>query len=171
MQVNDHLKEFVSWTGGDPKWFRRLFYRELIKSHIPRNLRPLIARVRAKAQKPSKDQPWFTDDFRELAARSLSRYYPAKGKFPTVHARSMYEDARAKYYVQAMELHNKAGAAEGLEMELPYLDRDLLWFLMRIPGEALTPCGVHRGLLRQAMKGILPKEIRERRSKANFTHL
>jgi asparagine synthase (glutamine-hydrolysing) len=170
-QVNQHLSEFGKWIGGDPSWFRSIFFRELIKGHIPKTLRPLIAGVRGRMQKPSKDQPWFSDDFRALAARSLSRYYPAKGKFPTVHSRSMYEEARAKYYVQAMELHNKAGAAAGVEMELPYLDRDLLSFLMRIPGEALTPGGVHRGLLRQSMKGILPKEIVERRSKANYTHL
>jgi len=170
-QVNEHLSEFGKWIGGDPKWFRRIFYRELIKGHVPRRVRPLIAGIRAKMQKPSKDQPWFTDDFRRLAARSLARYYPAKGKFSTVHARSMYEDARAKYYVQAMELHNKAGAAAGMQMELPYLDRDLLSFLMRIPGEVLTPGGVHRGLLRHAMNGILPQEIRQRRSKANYTHL
>src|SRR5205085_9717943 len=108
---------------------------------------------------------WFMDEFRQLAASSTSGYYPPQTKFASLHARTMYQEVRAKYYVQAMELHNKAGAAAGMDMALPYLDRDLLWFLMSIPGEFLTEGGVHRGLLRKAMEGILPLEIRERRSK------
>ncbi len=170
-QVRAHLGEFGNWIDADPKWFRKYFYRDLVKTHIPRQLRPLIAMVRAKTQKISKDELWFTEQFRKLAAESLARYYPPKAKFASMHARGMYEDVRAKYYVQAMELHNKAGAAASVDMTLPVLDRDLLLFLMSIPGEVVTEHGVHRGLLRKAMHGILPAEIIERRTKANYTHL
>jgi len=81
----------------------------------------------------------------------------------------MYEEIRAKYYVQAMEWSNKTAAAVGIERETPFLDRDLLCFLMGIPGEVLTEDGVHRSLLRRAMKGILPQEIADRRTKADFS--
>ena len=59
----------------------------------------------------------------------------------------------------------------GLEMAFPFLDRDLLSFLMAIPGEVLTPNGIPKGLLRGAMDGVLPEAISLRRGKADFTHL
>src|SRR5262249_28105632 len=50
-------------------------------------------------------------------------------------------------------------------------DRDLLQYLIQIPGDQIAPNGVHRGLLRKAMRGILPEEIAHRRSKGNFTSI
>ena len=49
------------------------------------------------------------------------------------------------------------------------LDRDLLAFLMAIPGEMQNHEGVPRAILRQAMRGVLPERIRIRRSKGDFS--
>jgi asparagine synthase (glutamine-hydrolysing) len=59
----------------------------------------------------------------------------------------------------------------GLEVLHPFRDRDLLEFLMAIPGEVVNLDGVPKGLLREAMRGVLPEPIRNRRSKADFTAL
>jgi asparagine synthase (glutamine-hydrolysing) len=40
---------------------------------------------------------------------------------------------------------------------------------MAIPGEVVNQGGVPKGLLREAMRGILPEAIRNRRWKADFT--
>jgi asparagine synthase (glutamine-hydrolysing) len=68
-----------------------------------------------------------------------------------------------------MEWNNKVGAMHGLDMAFPFLDRDLIAFLMAIPGEALSRNGVHKGLLRDALQGVLPPSIASRTSKADFT--
>jgi asparagine synthase (glutamine-hydrolysing) len=68
-----------------------------------------------------------------------------------------------------MEWNNKVGAMHGLDMAFPFLDRDLIAFLMAIPGEALSRNGVHKGLLRDALQGVLPPAIASRASKADFT--
>jgi asparagine synthase (glutamine-hydrolysing) len=52
------------------------------------------------------------------------------------------------------------------EYRYPYLDRDLVDFLLRIPREQLVRPGRRRFLMRRALKGIVPVEILERRRKA-----
>jgi asparagine synthase (glutamine-hydrolysing) len=71
--------------------------------------------------------------------------------------------------VQCMEWNNKVGAMHGLDMAFPFLDRDLLAFMMATPGEIQNQDGVPRALLRTAMRGILPDRVRLRQSKAEFT--
>jgi asparagine synthase (glutamine-hydrolysing) len=52
------------------------------------------------------------------------------------------------------------------EYRYPYLDRDLVDFLMRTPHEQLVRPGRRRSLMRRSLAGIVPTEIVERRQKA-----
>jgi hypothetical protein len=58
-----------------------------------------------------------------------------------------------------------------VEVLHPFRDRDLVAFLMAIPGEVVNRDGVPKGLLRHALKGILPAAVGRRRWKADFTAL
>lgn len=55
------------------------------------------------------------------------------------------------------------------EYRYPYLDRDLVDFLLRVPREQLVRPGRRRSLMRRALKDIVPTEILERRRKAFIT--
>ena len=55
-----------------------------------------------------------------------------------------------------------------LEYRYPFLDRDLVDFLHRIPREQLVRPGRRRSLMRRALAGIVPTEILERRRKASL---
>lgn len=68
-----------------------------------------------------------------------------------------------------MERNDKIAAMHGLDAAYPFLDRDLIAFLMAIPGEVLSRDGVPKGLLRDALAGVLPDAITRRASKADFT--
>jgi asparagine synthase (glutamine-hydrolysing) len=70
-----------------------------------------------------------------------------------------------------MEWNNKAAALQGLEIAFPFLDRDLLAFLFAIPGEVQSWNGVPKAILREALRGVLPSAIAQRRTKADFTDL
>jgi asparagine synthase (glutamine-hydrolysing) len=70
-----------------------------------------------------------------------------------------------------MELNDKAAAMYGLEMAFPFLDRDLLSFLMAIPGDMQTWGGIPKVFLRKGLRGIVPEPILARRGKADFTDL
>jgi asparagine synthase (glutamine-hydrolysing) len=54
------------------------------------------------------------------------------------------------------------------EYRYPYLDRDLVEFLYRIPREQLVWPGRRRSLMRRALRGIVPAEILERPRKGSL---
>lgn len=52
------------------------------------------------------------------------------------------------------------------EYRYPYLDRELVEFLFRVPREQITRPGRRRSLMRRALRELLPTEVLERRRKA-----
>jgi asparagine synthase (glutamine-hydrolysing) len=70
-----------------------------------------------------------------------------------------------------MEWNNKVAAMHGLDMAFPFLDRDLISFLMSIPGEMQSWAGVPKAILREAVRDIVPEPIRCRDWKADFTSI
>jgi len=166
-----HFDELPKWMGGYKSWLLKYTARQTLKSLIPETVRPMVMAYRRKTAPMNRDQRWFTQAFRDEGRKRWPVYQPRKARFISQSAKVRYEDCAAKYYVQAMEMYNKSGASRGLEFLLPFLDRDLIQYLMQVPGEKIAPKGVHRGLLREAMRGILPEEIARRRSKGSFTSL
>jgi asparagine synthase (glutamine-hydrolysing) len=166
-KVREHLNEFTVWqTDADPRFFSRGFLISLVKYHVPRALYPLARRVRVK-----RDRPWYSKALHRRAFRHAWQQ-PVNGwTGPSVHATSLYEQVRSAHQVLCMEWNNKMAAMHRLEMTYPFLDRDLLSFLMAVPGEVLTWNGVPKALLRAAMRDVLPEAIVNRRWKADFSHL
>jgi len=166
-EAASHLGEFGRWmTDTDPRFFKRRFWLDLVKYHVPQAFVPHLRRLRA-----GRPPAWYTGSLRRLARRHVPRQPILGTHLPTAHARSLYEEVRSSYQVRCMEWNNKVAAMHGLEMTFPFLDRDLLSFLMSIPGEILTLNGVPKGLLREAMRGILPGPIVNRTWKADFTQI
>ncbi len=62
--------------------------------------------------------------------------------------------------------HLKPSAIYRYEYRYPYLDRDLLEFLLGLPLDQLSRPGRRRYAMRRALRGIIPEEILERRRKA-----
>lgn len=52
------------------------------------------------------------------------------------------------------------------EVRYPYLDPDLLEFLLAVPRDQVVRPGQRRSLMRRSLAGIVPKEVLERRRKA-----
>jgi asparagine synthetase B (glutamine-hydrolysing) len=166
--VQAHLKEFNAWIADlPPATFTRQFCFDLIKHYTPRALLPIFWQMRLG----TRDYPWYTDTLRKRARRQLWNNPPPRRSFASAHARAVYEEARIGYHVLCMEWNNKVAAMHGMEIAFPMLDRDLLAFLMAIPGDMQTYRGVPRALLRESMRGILPEAIAQRRWKADFTQL
>jgi asparagine synthase (glutamine-hydrolysing) len=73
----------------------------------------------------------------------------------------------------ALELLDKVAVAGSLEMRYPFFDRRLVEFCLAVPAEQKLRHGWPRALLRNAMAGILPEQVRCRLSKShlgsNFT--
>lgn len=165
--IRTHLRAFEYWMPDVmPGFFRKRFWLDLARHHVPEGVLPYLRRLRA-------DRPpaWYSDALCRQAFRHLLRRPILGAGLPTAHARSLYEEVRSPYHVQCMEWNNKVAAMHDMEMAFPFLDRDLLSFLMSIPGDVQTSKGVPKALLREGMRGILPDAIANRRWKADFTHL
>jgi hypothetical protein len=63
----------------------------------------------------------------------------------------------------------RLAAANGLELVYPFYDCDVVRFSAAAPPGILSHRGVHRALLRRAMRGCIPDGVAERRWKADFT--
>ncbi len=75
------------------------------------------------------------------------------------------------YHVHCMEWNNRTAGSHDLDIAFPYLDCALLQFLMSIPGDIQSRDGVPRGLMRAAMRRVVPQAIVDRRCKGEFTQL
>jgi asparagine synthase (glutamine-hydrolysing) len=143
--------------------------RDLVERHAPPSL---VSRVqRARARHGNGWLPtWFTPRFREVL---LGRF--AAPRLPRTagsrHAWGTYQQVRLGYQLQCMEWNSRIGAMHGVDLAFPFLDCNLAQFLMSIPGEIQAPNGVQRGLMRLAMRGIVPDEIIDRHTKGEFTYL
>jgi asparagine synthase (glutamine-hydrolysing) len=166
-QIVRHLREYPRWFTDTPaSFFRQQFYRDLIRYHVPERLLPYLRRLRRNNQ----DRSWYTPAFRRRARR-ITHQTARYSTFSSLHGRSLYREARSSHHVACMEWDNKVAAMHGLDMAFPFLDRDLLSFLISIPGEFQTWNGVPKALLREGLHGILPQAIARRTWKADFTHL
>ncbi len=167
--VRRHLIVFGrSVTDSDPFYFKRRLVKALFTRHAPDTVVSAIKRARRRFHRSRRLQSWYTDAFRNRIAETASAR-PAGWHAARAHTRSLYREARSRYHVLCMEWNNKIGAMHGLEMAFPFLDRDLIAFLMAIPGEIQSRNGMEKGILREALRGVLPAAIADRLSKADFT--
>jgi asparagine synthase (glutamine-hydrolysing) len=169
-EVGEHLKEINRWCPDvSPRTYQRLLFQELFKAHVPHRLTPLLRRLRDLVAPQVVTVGIYTKAFRDLAYHGNG---DRSGRgWPNAHSRTLYQEIRSRARVFSMEWHNKLAAMEGLETSFPFLDRDLVAFMMAIPGEIQAWQGVPKILLREGLKAILPQAIQERRGKADFTHI
>ena len=166
-EIARHLRALETWyTDAEASFFRRKFAVDLVRHHLPA---PVVNLVRSMWLKPGRT--WYSGRFRRKARGHALKSYEKPGRFISSHARSMYEQVRSDHHVLCMDWDNKVAAMYGLEMSFPFLDRDMVSFLMRIPGDMQARNGVPKGILREAMSGVLPAAIRDRTWKANFSYL
>jgi asparagine synthase (glutamine-hydrolysing) len=115
---------------------------------------------------PSQQQsvPWLTPQLRKLCTE---RHRPAGTWIGRLRSSpSAISNATALETVTNSMPHLHPEILARYEYRYPYLDRDLLEFLFRVPTTQLLRPGRRRSLMRRALKGIVPTEILERRRKA-----
>jgi asparagine synthase (glutamine-hydrolysing) len=86
------------------------------------------------------------------------------------HLRWLLTDARATMAVQD-ELRRAAATAGGVPTAHPFLDVDLVELVLGLPPEPAFDRRLDRALLRRAMVGLLPEDVRLREDKVFFNEL
>ena len=159
--VARHLEEYARWfPDADRSYFRRRFRRELLFNVTPRRVRDWFRPMHTRLARSRVHWP-----VSETVAGRVRRRRPRirHPRYATVHARSIYQTVRSRSHQLQIEGDEKAAYGLGLEHVTPFLDRDVISYLMSIPGEVLNEGGVPRALLRNAMTGIVPAAILQRR--------
>jgi asparagine synthase (glutamine-hydrolysing) len=143
--------------------------RDLTAQYFPAPWLRAARQVRRRSEAAWRAE-WYTERFRKLLRDRFEadRLPRPRG---TGHAWAIYQQARRGYHVQCLEWNCRVAAMHGLDIAFPYLDCDLVQFLMSIPGDIQSHDGVPRGLMRAAMRGVVPDSIINRRSKGEFTQL
>lgn len=90
-------------------------------------------------------------------------------RFPSFCQSDTHLALSSPYYVLKLELEERGAAAHGMEFRYPFLDSRLVEFVLSIPPARRTWDGVWKGLLREAMRGVLPETIRMRKGKGDWT--
>ncbi len=160
-EIASHLDEYTRWfVDADPGYFRARFTRELMFTVAPHRfrarLRPFLRR-RSRREGHAMVSP-------AIAAR-VTRPRPTlpRPRCRSAHARDIYQTLRGQAHRLQFEADQKLAASFGIECTTPFLDRDLIAYLIAVPGEIQNRGGVPRALLRDAMRGTVPDPILSRR--------
>jgi len=149
------VKQLVAWSLVKRRPWIHLLWRAALDV-----LPPSLAQYFVKE---AKIEPWIRKDFAKrtsLAIRQLGGDEQFGFWLPT----------RRSYIAGVMAMANNQAkappSAETLEeARYPFLDQDLIEFILSIPADQMLRPGDRRSLMRRSLSGIVPQEILSRRTK------
>jgi asparagine synthase (glutamine-hydrolysing) len=92
-----------------------------------------------------------------------------RARRPRTARQQHYEELSSGAIPLGLSVGDAAFARYGIEFRFPFLDRRLVEFCLAIPSNQKIQNGWSRMIMRRALAGILPEEIRWRPGKANLT--
>jgi asparagine synthase (glutamine-hydrolysing) len=160
-EIGSHLDEYTRWfVDADPGYFRARFARELVFNLAPHRFR---ARLRPFLPRRYRRTGDAMVSAAIVARITRPRPTPPRPRCRSAHARDLYQTIRGQTHRLQFEADQKLAASFAIECTTPFLDRDLIAYLIAVPGEIQNRGGVPRALLREAMRGTVPDPILSRR--------
>ncbi|HYL70302.1 MAG TPA: asparagine synthase-related protein, partial [Candidatus Dormibacteraeota bacterium] len=68
-----------------------------------------------------------------------------------------------------LRYEDRASMAHSLEARLPFLDQELVEYVLSLPAQAIIDNGWTRAIVRRALHGVLAEQVEKRRKKIGFT--
>ncbi|WP_017622996.1 asparagine synthase-related protein [Nocardiopsis chromatogenes] len=117
---------------------------------------------------PARLPPWATPDAREAAAGRMRT--AAATAAPSAPTRAQHVKVQAvRSSGCTMRLVDQLYRSAGVELATPYLDDTVLDAVLSIDGTRLCDPYRYKPLLAEAMRGVLPEDLLERRTKGTFS--
>ena len=139
LKVRRDLREFSAWMTDAAGFFGPEFRKTLLRSLPPRWLYQ-AAKKHATRSRLARYPSWYRKGLLErLLERQLSRFESGL-QFASRHTEEYYRRATAGHDLTHVEQQSRAGLMHGVEVCHPFRDRDLVAFLMAIPGEVVNHC-------------------------------
>ncbi|WP_137680714.1 asparagine synthetase B family protein [Aurantiacibacter suaedae] len=150
-----------------PRW--RVFDRYLFHRRERRWLDRKMKRLHGRSSADAAAETEVRSD--ELLAHQPADEHPVSQLSHASHTeRDIQESAIASpLQPHALETLELSGRHHGLQIRLPFFDRDLLEFSVSLPSDWKLRDGYTRYVLRKAMEGRVPDSVTWRRDKNDFT--
>ena len=124
---------------------------------------PLIMRRLRQRRKKLRIEELLRSDFVQAASR------PASGPSQDNLKLRLLQDLTIYSLPALLRYEDKNSMAFSVESRLPYLDQELVEWILRLPCDAIIRDGWSRSILRRGLSGVIPEKIRKRRWKVGFT--
>ncbi len=168
-----HLRDQLRRLKLKAVWGELSARQGLARWRVARRLLPALLPQWARALRPqSKPRmpPWLTNDFCERSGLvEWQRDHAAKSfGYPRSHIQVLKRQFDPRHGVSLLPFEH-IGAHHSTEMRHPFWDVRVVDFLIRVPPERKSSRGVRKTILREAMKGIVPDIVLERRVRSDFS--
>jgi asparagine synthase (glutamine-hydrolysing) len=121
--------------------------------------------------RPEPGKPWLTPESRKLLRRQWDPTHWKSLEGPRAWADTSDRLMRRIQGLGLLDHMRREAEGAGMEPSFPFLDADLVEFALRVPPELLMSPYLRKPLLRSAMAGLLPEEVRLRPLKTVFDEL
>ncbi|HET7221133.1 MAG TPA: asparagine synthase-related protein [Vicinamibacterales bacterium] len=155
-----HLLELV--RGCHLIRFTRALVNPWLSDRARRRLRPLFG-ARPAAH------PWIRPELARRAHLDERLRTRAIPPFPTMEQREIYAVVRGLPQVLGDEMEDRAAHAAGVPQRHPFYDRRVAEFGLALPPVQRLQHGVHKVVIRNALRDCLPPVIAARTDKAEFS--
>jgi len=157
-EAGKHVKVMLDGQGADEIFAGyHMYFGTLYASLLRRGkIYTLLKEMSAAKSIPGYDQTFAI----KCAANSLKNY-------PTVFDYS-YNQVTNTSLPALLHWEDRNSMAQGVEGRVPFLDHDLVEHVMALPDEKKISNGTTKVILREAMQGLIPDEIVNRKDKIGF---
>jgi asparagine synthase (glutamine-hydrolysing) len=113
--------------------------------------------------------PNYSDCFIDEIANKFKRIVRFEvPKWKSLLSKRMYSDLMFEGVPPVLRVEDRNTMANSIESRSPFLDYRLAEFCFSLPNKFKIRNGLGKWILREAMKGILPEDVRTRKDKAGF---
>jgi asparagine synthase (glutamine-hydrolysing) len=154
--------------------YQYVYLRQLLREHRYREFALESAKARDTVGRLARRRLW--EGRHQVDIGSLLRPEWTRGKRrpddPRVQddlKKRLLQDLTTFSLPSLLRYEDRNSMAHSMESRLPFLDQELVEWILRLPSSAIVSGGWSRRIMREAMRGILPEEIRRRRRKVGFT--
>jgi asparagine synthase (glutamine-hydrolysing) len=151
------IKEFYGFHKSH-RHLPKKFVTPMLAALLPNQIKPLLWRLTKKRIE------WAEEDFQNKYFRN----FPRSVKFEDDLNNYLYHIFRSMSLPGLLHYEDRNSMAFSLETRLPFLDYRLVEYVFSLPSEQKIKEGVTKVVLRNAMKGTLPEEVRDRKDKMGF---
>lgn len=149
---------------GDPKNLIKSIVKGEINLHLLTEL--IYQKITNKNALKNKESNFANKEASRTQEVELSQLYPNENDPKT---KRLLRNNLSKLSIQAMETIQTISAANGMITTYPFLSKEILETVSKIPLQINFHNGKTRGILKKSMENIVPKAVLERKDKSNFT--